>query len=82
MHHLLLAHGTAVQVLRANDPASLKGIVANVGSGTADTNSEADSRAAHLFEVQHNAWMLDPLLKGAYPDDLFELWPGYRAAGT
>ena len=42
MHHLLLAHGTAVPVLRANDPASLKGIVANVGRGTANTDSAAD----------------------------------------
>ncbi len=75
MHHLLLAHGKAVPVLRANDPASLKGIVANVGKSSADTGSEADARAAHLFEVQHNAWVLDPLLKKSYPKDLFELWP-------
>jgi beta-glucosidase len=66
MHHLLLAHGTAIPVLRANDPASSKGIVANFGRGTANSASAADQRAAHLFE----------LLKGAYPEDLFELWPG------
>jgi beta-glucosidase len=59
MHHLLLAHGLAIPVLR-----------------TANSENAADRRAAHLFEVQHNAWILDPLLKGAYPDDLFELWPG------
>jgi beta-glucosidase len=76
MHHLLLAHGQATQVLRANDPSSMKGIVANVGRGTTATSSEADQRAAHLFEVQHNAWILDPLLKGEYPADLWELWPG------
>jgi beta-glucosidase len=76
MHQLLLAHGLAIPVLRANDPASQKGIVANVGRGTANSASAADQRAAHLFEVQHNAWILDPLLKGAYPEDLFELWPG------
>jgi beta-glucosidase len=76
MHHLLLAHGTAIPVLRANDPASLKGIVANVGRGTANSESAADRRAAHLFEVQHNGWILDPLLNGAYPEDLFDLWPG------
>ncbi|WP_028225122.1 GH1 family beta-glucosidase [Paraburkholderia ferrariae] len=76
MHHLLLAHGLAIPVLRANDPGSAKGIVANVGRGTPDSSSAADVRAAHLFEVQHNAWILDPLLKGEYPQDLFELWPG------
>jgi beta-glucosidase len=76
MHHLLLAHGHATQVLRTNDPSSMKGIVANVGRGTANSASEADQRAAHLFEVQHNAWILDPLLKGEYPQDLWALWPG------
>ncbi|CAD6538529.1 Beta-glucosidase B [Paraburkholderia hiiakae] len=76
MHHLLLGHGLATNVLRANDPASTKGIVANVGRGTADSSSPEDVRAARRFEVQHNAWILDPLLKGAYPEELFELWPG------
>jgi beta-glucosidase len=76
MHHLLLAHGLGLAALRANDPDSRKGIVANVGRGTANSSSREDERAAHLFEVQHNAWVLDPLLKGDYPRDLFELWPG------
>ncbi|MBC8725951.1 beta-glucosidase [Paraburkholderia sp. 31.1] len=75
MHHLLLAHGLAIPVLRANDPRSHKGIVANVGRSTPNSDSAADRRAAELFEVQHNAWILDPLFKGEYPQDLFELWP-------
>ena len=76
MHHLLLAHGLALPVLRENDPSSQKGIVANVGRGTPNSDSVEDQRAAQLFEIQHNAWILDPLLKGAYPEALFELWPG------
>ncbi|WP_087753491.1 GH1 family beta-glucosidase [Paraburkholderia caledonica] len=76
MHHLLLAHGLALPVLRENDPSSQKGIVANVGRGTPNSDSAEDQRAARLFEIQHNAWILDPLLKGAYPEALFELWPG------
>jgi beta-glucosidase len=76
MHHLLLAHGHALSALRANDPVSKKGIVANVGKGSGNSASAADARAAHLFEVQHNAWILDPLLKGEYPEDLWSLWPG------
>lgn len=76
MHHLLLAHGLALPVLRENDPSSQKGIVANVGRGTPNSGSAEDQRAAQLFEIQHNAWILDPLLKGAYPEALFELWPG------
>jgi beta-glucosidase len=80
MHHLLLGHGLAMRVLRRNDPASLKGIVANIGRGTTDGDTAADRRAAELFEIQHNNWVLDPLLKQHYPQGLFELWPGTEPA--
>ena len=76
MHHLLLGHGLAIPHLRRNDPSALIGIVANVGRGTTNGNTEADRRAAQLFEIQHNNWVLDPLLKKEYPHALFELWPG------
>ena len=76
MHHLLLAHGMAVPVLRQNDPDARVGIVANMGYCTAETQSAADQHAAHLFQIQHNAWVLDPLLKQQYPAELSELWPG------
>ena len=75
MHHLLLAHGTAVPILRANDPQAKVGIVANVGYGTAESQTPEDLRAAYLFQVQHNAWVFDPLFKKQYPEDLSELWP-------
>jgi beta-glucosidase len=76
MHHLLLGHGLAVQHLRANDPSAQVGIVANVGRGTSTDPSPAGQRAAWLFELQHNNWILDPLLKKSYPSALWELWPG------
>ena len=75
MHHLLLAHGLAVPILRQNDPAARIGIVANISYGTAETDTPADLRAARLFEVQQNDWVLDPLLKKEYPTELEELWP-------
>lgn len=75
MHHLLLGHGLAMAHLRANDPAAQAGIVVNVGHATTTGNSAADQRAAMLFEVQNNQWVLDPLLKQRYPAALWELWP-------
>lgn len=75
MHHLLLAHGQAVPVLRANDPQVPVGLVANVGYGTPATDSPEDKRAAELFQTQHNAWVFDPLFRGRYPADLDTLWP-------
>jgi beta-glucosidase len=75
MHHLLLGHGLALPVLKANDPAATRGIVANIGRGTSDSAAPADQDAARLYEMQHNNWVLDPLLKGTYPADLDRLWP-------
>ncbi|KQY81618.1 GH1 family beta-glucosidase [Pelomonas sp. Root1444] len=76
MHHLLLGHGLALPALRANDPNALHGIVANCAPGYADTDSAADRDAASLFETFQNRWVLDPLLKGEYPADLWRLWKG------
>ncbi|MFM2059842.1 MAG: hypothetical protein RLY71_4227 [Pseudomonadota bacterium] len=77
MHHLLLGHGLALDVLRANDPGTQAGIVANIGRGTTDSSDPADIEAARLYELQHNTWVLQPLLAGSYPADLWlKLWPG------
>jgi beta-glucosidase len=76
MHHLLLGHGLALPALRANAPEALIGIVANCAPGYAATDSAADRDAAHLFETFQNHWVLEPLLKGSYPKDLWRLWKG------
>ncbi len=76
MHQLLLSHGLALPALQANDPGARRGIVANVGRGTSDGPREADREAAQLYEVMHNAWVLDPLFLGQYPAELQRLWPG------
>lgn len=77
MHHLLLGHGLALDAVRQNDPGTPVGLVANVGRGTSDSTDPADQEAARLFELQHNDWVLQPLLTGRYPTDLWDrLWPG------
>lgn len=76
MHHLLLGHGLALPALRANAPQALHGIVANVSPGYADSDAAADRDAASLFETFQNRWVLDPLLKGDYPADLWRYWKG------
>ena len=76
MHHLLLAHGLGMAALRANDPTSKKGVVANVGAVSPASDEAADHDAAYLSRTMQNQWVLDPLLKGEYPTDLFRLWPG------
>ena len=76
MHHLLLGHGLALPLIRTNDPTAQVGIVANVGPGYPATDTDADRHAATLYGAYQNAWVLDPLLKGTYPDALWCVWPG------
>ena len=76
MHHLLLGHGLALPALRANDPKAQAGIVANIGPGYPASDSEADRRAAALYDAYQNGWVLDPLFKGHYPELLWQRWKG------
>lgn len=76
MHHLLLGHGLALPALRANDPHTQAGIVANIGPGYPASDTDADRRAVALFDAYQNGWVLDPLLKGHYPELLWQRWKG------
>ncbi|MFD5225880.1 GH1 family beta-glucosidase [Microbacterium sp. NPDC058342] len=70
-HHLLLAHGTVVRELRRRDADLQLGITLNLGAiRAADPTSEADLDAARRIDGQFNRIFLDPLLRGAYPQDL------------
>ena len=69
-HHLLLAHGLAMQPLRANCPQALSGIVLNFTPGYPAGDSAADLRAVQAADIEHNQWYLHPLLEGEYPEPL------------
>lgn len=66
-HHLLLAHGLAMDVLRKNSPNSLNGIVLNMSPGYGRTDSRADQEAAALAEDFLFHWYAEPLFNGRYP---------------
>ncbi len=72
-HYLLLAHGKAVRVLRANGDADTKIGLANAMTWSSPASERPEDVAAaarhHSF---FNRWFLDPLLKGEYPQDVFE----------
>ena len=69
-HHLLLAHGKAVPVIRANSPGASVGLVNALTWADPATDSEADkAAAARLYNFQ-NGWFLDPPLKGHYPENV------------
>lgn len=70
-HHLLLGHGLAVAELRRRDPEATLGITLNLTvPDPADPDSEGDRDAARRIDGQFNRIFLDPLFRGAYPEDL------------
>jgi beta-glucosidase len=73
-HHLLLSHGRAVEILRRESPGSQVGITLNLDNPYAATESPEDIAAAQWVDGLHNRWFLDPLFRGAYPEDMLEAW--------
>ncbi|WP_448624782.1 GH1 family beta-glucosidase [Geodermatophilus sp. URMC 64] len=68
-HHLLLAHGLAVPVLRAGG-AEQVGITLNLYPVTPADDHPAVLDAARRVDGLHNRLFLDPVLRGRYPDDV------------
>ncbi len=75
-HHLLLAHGLAVPAIRAASPASAVGITLNLTPITPATDHPADKAAASRADGNQNRLFLDPLFKGAYPEDVLDHYAG------
>src|SRR5689334_4952720 len=76
-HHLLLAHGSAVPVVRGHvrgGPAAL-GIALNLSPIEPASDHDEDERAALMHDGGLNRWYLDALFKGAYPADILERMP-------
>jgi beta-glucosidase len=73
-HHLLLSHGLAVQALRNASDHPLKiGIALNLNPIYPASDQEEDRQAAVLYDGIQNRTMLDPIFKGQYPEDVFDL---------
>ncbi len=72
-HHLLLAHGLATRELRTRDPEAQLGLTLNFTvPDPMDPSSAADQDAARRIDGQFNRIFIDPVIKGAYPDDVLE----------
>ncbi len=69
-HHLLLSHGWAVPIVRANSRSAQVGITLNLCPAVPASPSREDLAAARYFDGYFNRWFLDPLYRGQYPDDM------------
>jgi beta-glucosidase len=71
-HHLNLAHGLAVQALRANGAKEV-GAATNHAPVWVASDEADDVAAADLFDTLWNRMYADPMLLGRYPDGFEEL---------
>ncbi|MET8142802.1 GH1 family beta-glucosidase [Sphaerisporangium sp. NPDC005288] len=69
-HHLNLAHGLAVQALRAQGADARIGGSVNLYAISPATDDAADLDAARRIDGLQNRFFLDALLKGSYPEDV------------
>jgi beta-glucosidase len=70
-HHLLLGHGLAMDVIRRHAPETPAGVTLNLYDvEPADPDSPGDVEAARRIDGLQNRLYVDPLLRGAYPEDL------------
>lgn len=83
-HHILLAHGSAVQALRTSGSQPVKiGLAACGFPVVPASESAADVSAArqYMFTIrdgnpENNSWWLDPIFLGHYPEDGLALFAG------
>lgn len=69
-HHLLLSHGRAVPVIRANCPDANVGITLNLTPQEPASPGIADRKAATWTDGYINRFFLDPLVGRGYPQDI------------
>ena len=72
-HHSLLAHGAAVKAYRAGNSGNI-GITLDLTVAKPASDSPADRVAAARRDGYQNRWFLDPVFRGSYPADMFELY--------
>jgi beta-glucosidase len=81
-HHLMLAHGAAVQAYRASGRHQI-GLVVNIEPKYAASQSAEDLAATQRADAYMNRQYLDPALLGSYPAELREVfgeaWPEHPA---
>lgn len=73
-HHLLLSHGLAEPVIRANSSGSSLGITLNLTPVHPASPAPEDVAAARRYDGFFNRWFLDPLFGLGYPVDMLEAY--------
>lgn len=81
IHHINLAHGAGVDVLREHVKGALIGCVNNIQPARAAAPTAADAAAARLLDEYWNKAFPDPQVLGRYPPSLARLIEPYQREG-
>ncbi|MBV8503477.1 MAG: beta-glucosidase [Paucibacter sp.] len=73
-HHVLLSHGHAIAVIRANSAGAEVGITLSLHPIAAASTSAEDCAAQVRHDGVRNRWFLDPLHGRGYPADTLALF--------
>lgn len=73
-HHLLLAHGRAAAALDASGQRAQIGVAHSLFPHEPASDDAADVAASHASDGYVNRLYLDPLQRGAYPEDMLALY--------
>ncbi|QYK40454.1 MAG: beta-glucosidase [Paracoccaceae bacterium] len=71
MHHVGLAHGRAIQAMRAEGLGNL-GAVCNMEYSQPADDTPGAAAAARLYDGIYNRWFLGGMCNGAYPQDVLD----------
>jgi beta-glucosidase len=71
-HHELLAHGVALQAMRAERSDLQLGIVINASPVRSEGTPAASADALRKVDAIQNRWWFDPIFRGAYPPDIID----------
>ncbi len=80
MHHVLLAHGTAIGVLRGAGVKNLGAVCNFEYAAPADASPEA-GEAAKLYDAYYNRFFISGLFRGEYPGELIEAFAPHLPTG-
>ncbi len=69
-HHLLLAHGRAVQEYRHSGGRGRIGLAPNLSPHYPASDDPGDLAVTEASDGYVNRWFLDPVFRGAYPADM------------
>jgi len=71
-HHMLMAHGKAVQIFRQEGHDGRIGLILNLNGLIPNNDSEEDRAATQRVHDETHALFLDPVFNGKYPQALFD----------